>query len=83
MNEWIWERGGLACSVKVLLVKAAGKYRERNDTKACALSSTQTEFTESFDATKYYHRMSPVPQHFQSKCSFVPQTRTFSVNIYL
>jgi len=31
MNEWIWERGGLACSVKVLLVKTAGKTRGRND----------------------------------------------------
>lgn len=31
MNEWIWEREGLACSVEVLLVKAAGKTRETND----------------------------------------------------
>lgn len=30
MNEWIWERGGLACSVKVLLGQTDGKTSGRN-----------------------------------------------------
>lgn len=30
MNEWIWERGGLACSVKVLLGQTDGKTGGRN-----------------------------------------------------
>lgn len=29
-DEWIWERQGLVCSVKGLLVKTAGKTTERN-----------------------------------------------------
>lgn len=58
MNEMIWERGGLACSVKVLLVKTAEKNRERNDVYEgmCAHPNANRAHWKSFDATKYYHR---------------------------
>ena len=58
MNEWIWERGGLACSVEVLLVKTAGKTRERNDVYEglCTQPIANRVHWKSFDATKYYHR---------------------------
>lgn len=56
INEWIWERGGLACALKVLLVKTAGKNRERNYSYKgmCTHPSANRAHGKSSDATRYH-----------------------------
>lgn len=48
----------MASSVKALLVKTAGKTRERNDVYEgiCSQPNANRVHWKSFDATKYYHR---------------------------